>query len=228
MLNKRIFKYIALLSTLALVIVLSACGNSESSSSEKSKTELGDKTIEIPYIASDNSTPRSLVIAEVLKKAGYDVTTTPVPASGPLYAAVSTNEDAFHASGIFPETDKSYYEKFKDNLTLYDGKHLINNVKVGLAVPKYVQNINSIKDLKDDKDFGKSVDWTIQGTDNRNGVMQQTNDELDRDDLSKYSLNKSSDQEQFKKSKKRINSNNLFFSRQWNPIGSLKKSMPKC
>ena len=42
---------------------------------------------------------------------------------------------------------------------------------------------------------------TIQGTDNRNGVMQQTNDELDRDDLSKYSLDKSSDQEQFKNSK---------------------------
>ena len=93
----------------------------------------------------------------------------------------------------FPETDKRYYDKFKDTLTLYDEKHLIDHVNVGLAVPKYVQNIDSIKDLKDDKDFGKSVDWTIQGTDNRNGVMQQTNDELDRDDLSKYSLDKSSD-----------------------------------
>ena len=52
--------------------------------------------------------------------------------------------------------------------------------------------------------------------------MQQTNDELDRDDLSKYSLDKSSDQEQFKKFKKHINNNNLFFSHQWNQIGSLK------
>ena len=32
--------------------------------------------------------------------------------------------------------------------------------------------------------------------------MQQTNDELDRDDLSKYSLDKSSDEEQFKKIQK--------------------------
>lgn len=123
---------------------------------------------------------------------------------------------------IFPETDKRYYDKFKDTLTLYDDKHLIDHVNVGLAVPKYVQNIDSIKDLKDDKDFGKSVDWTIQGTDNRNGVMQQTNDELDRDDLSKYSLDKSSDQEQFKKIQKHINNNNLFFSHQWNQIGSRK------
>ena len=56
------------------------------------------------------------MIAEVLKKAGYDVTTTPVPASGPLYATVFVSDDAFHASGIFPETDKRYYDKFKDTL----------------------------------------------------------------------------------------------------------------
>lgn len=50
--------------------MLSACGNSGSSSgsSDDSQTSLGNKEIEIPYIASDNSTPRSLVIAEVLKK----------------------------------------------------------------------------------------------------------------------------------------------------------------
>lgn len=103
MLKRRSSKFLGLLATLALAIVLSACGNSGSGSgsSDDSQTSLGNKEIEIPYIASDNSTPRSLVIAEVLKKAGYDVTTTPVTASGPLYAAVSENSDSFHASGIF-------------------------------------------------------------------------------------------------------------------------------
>ena len=50
--------------------MLSACGNSGngSGSSDDSQTSLGNKEIEISYIASDNSTPRSLVIAEVLKK----------------------------------------------------------------------------------------------------------------------------------------------------------------
>ena len=80
MLKRRSSKFLGLLATLALAIVLSACGNSGSGSgsSDDSQTSLGNKEIEIPYIASDNSTPRSLVIAEVLKKAGYDVTTTPV------------------------------------------------------------------------------------------------------------------------------------------------------
>ena len=200
MLKRRSSKFLGLLATLALAIVLSACGNSGSSSgsSDDSQTSLGNKEIEIPYIASDNSTPRSLVIAEVLKKAGYDVTTTPVTASGPLYAAVSENSDSFHESGIFPTTDKSYYDKFKSKLTIYDDKHLIDNAKVGLAVPKYVQDVDSISELKN-SDFGKSVDWTIQGTDARNGVMQETKDELDSDNLDKYSLKESSDQDQFKK-----------------------------
>ena len=68
MLKRRSSKFLGLLATLA--IVLSACGNSGngSGSSDDSQTSLGNKEIEISYIASDNSTPRSLVIAEVLKK----------------------------------------------------------------------------------------------------------------------------------------------------------------
>ena len=51
--------------------------------------------------------------------------------------------------------------------------------------------------------------------------MQQTNDELDRDDLSKYSLDKSSDQEQFKNSKA-YQQQQPILSHQWNQIGSRK------
>ena len=151
------------------------------------------------------------------KKAGYNVTTTPVQASGPLYASVSQDSDSFHASGIFPSTDKSFYNKFKSNLTVYDKKNLVDNVKVGLAVPKYEQDIDSISDLNSKKSttssntgnssnsFGKSVDWTIQGTDARNGVMKQTKSELDDGQLDKYSLKESSDQDQFKTIQKLIN-----------------------
>lgn len=195
--KRRLIKAFCLIATLALALVLSACGNSGGSSDNK-KTSLGVKDVEIPYIASDNSTARSLVIAEVLKKAGYNVTTTPVPASGPLYASVAEDKNQFHADGILPSTDKKYYDKFKNKVNVYKQHHLISDVKVGLAVPKYETDVSSIRDLKN-KDFGKSVDWTIQGTDKRNGVMKQTQDEIGNDDLEKYSLNKSSDQEQFKK-----------------------------
>ncbi|MBF7015957.1 glycine betaine ABC transporter substrate-binding protein [Staphylococcus durrellii] len=197
MIKRRLIKMVGLVATLALALVLSACGNGGGSSDNK-KTALGSKDVEIPYIASDNSTARSLVIAEVLKKAGYNVTTTPVQASGPLYASVSEDKNQFHADGIFPSTDKKYYDKFKNKVTVYNQNHIIDKAKVGLAVPKYEQDVDSIRDLKN-KDFGKSVDWTIQGTDERNGIMKQTKDEIGENDLKKYSLKKSSDQDQFKK-----------------------------
>ncbi|MCU5746927.1 ABC transporter substrate-binding protein [Staphylococcus sp. SQ8-PEA] len=196
MFKRRLFKTVAVITTLALALVLSACGKGGSSSDQA--TSLGDKDVEIPYVATDNSAARSLVIAEVLKKAGYNVTTTPVMASGPLYASVSQDKNQFHASGIFPSTDKKYYNKFKDKLSVYDKKHLVDDAKVGLAVPKYMKNVDSIRDLKK-KDVGKQFDWKVQGTDKRNGVMKQTDDEIGDNDLDKYSLEKSSDQEQFKK-----------------------------
>lgn len=191
MLKQRSFKLVGLITTLLLALMLSACSNG----SDDTKS-LGKKEIEIPYIASDNSTVRSLVIAEVLEEVGYDVTTTPVQASGPLYATVSENNNAFHASGIFPSTDKTFYNKYKDKIIVDDTNHFISDVKVGLAVPKYVEDIDSISDLKD-KEFGDSVDWKIQGTDARNGVMKLTKKELDSDDLKRYSLEESSDQAQF-------------------------------
>lgn len=191
MLKQRSFKLVGLITTLLLALMLSACSNG----SDDTKS-LGKKEIDIPYVASDNSTVRALVIAEVLEKVGYDVTTIPVQASGPLYATVSENSDSFHASGIFPSTDKEYYNKFKDDINVYDTNHFISDVKVGLAVPKYVEDINSISDLKD-KEFGDSVDWKIQGTDARNGVMKLTKKELDSDDLKRYSLEEASDQTQF-------------------------------
>ncbi|MEX2948769.1 glycine betaine ABC transporter substrate-binding protein [Staphylococcus warneri] len=196
MFNSKGTKFLALVFTLALVMVLSACGNSGGgNSSDKENTSVGGKEIEIPYVASDNSAARSLVMAEVLKKAGYDVTTTPVQASGPLYTSVAHNPDSFHASGIFPNTDKSYYNKFKSNLTKYDQENLVDDVRVGLAVPKYVKDVDSIDDLKDHKeDFNND----IQGTDARNGVMKQTKGELDEDALDGYNLKEASDQDQFK------------------------------
>ncbi|WP_251521899.1 MULTISPECIES: glycine betaine ABC transporter substrate-binding protein [Staphylococcus] len=199
MFKHRSLKILGLIATLALAIVLSACGNGSSS---QKKPSLGNKDIEIPYVATDNSAARSLVIAEVLKKAGYDVTTTPVQASGPLYADVSGNKDAFHASGIFPTVDKSYYDKFKSKITKYDKHSFVDDVKVGLAVPQYAQNINSISDLKDNEQFGKAVNHKIQGTDARNGVMKATKDEIGSGDLKDYELNESSDQAQFKQLQK--------------------------
>lgn len=200
MLKKKTMKSLGLVVTLMLVVLLSACGNDNSDSD--SATELGDKKIEIPY-KGDNSAARSLVIAEVLEDAGYEVITTPMSASGPMYSTTSENANAFNASGIFPSTDKSYLNKHS-NLEVYDKKNLIDKAKVSLAVPKYMDDVDSIDDLKDNKDLGKSVDWNITGTDDRNGVMKETNEALQDDDFKDWNLKTSSDEEMLSELQKKI------------------------
>ena len=128
----------------------------------------------------------------------------------------------------FHQQTKAFTTNSKSQLTVYDKKNLVDNVKVGLAVPKYERNIDSISDLNSSKSFGKSVDWTIQGTDDRNGVMKQTKSELDDGQLDQYRLHKSSDQDQFKAIQKLINNKSLSSSRLWNQAGSPKSSISKC
>ena len=65
MFKKSSFKVLGLLAT--RLSNCAKCGNGDSGSSSDGNTSLGKKDVNIPYIASDNSTPRSLVIAEVLK-----------------------------------------------------------------------------------------------------------------------------------------------------------------
>lgn len=66
MLKKKSVKILGLVSIIVLSLLISACSNG-SEASNSSKTSLGGKEVEIPYVATDNSAARSLVIAEVLK-----------------------------------------------------------------------------------------------------------------------------------------------------------------
>ena len=52
--------------------------------------------------------------------------------------------------------------------------------------------------------------------------MQETKDELDSDNLDKYSLKESSDQDQFKKIQSAFKQQEPIVSQQWNLAGSLK------
>lgn len=177
-------------ASIVLLGMLSACSDTASSSEET--VQLGGENIEIPYMG-DGSTARSLVLAEVLEDAGYDVTRTRVEASGPLYASTAENTDTLHASGRFPSTDKAYLDKYGNNLEVYNDENLIDDAAASLVVPEYMDDISSIEDMKDNKELGESVDWTITGTDPRNGVMINTEDGLEDNDLDDWDLSENSE-----------------------------------
>lgn len=184
---KRNIKVLGLATSLAFVLILAACGDSSASNEN---IPLGGKDIEIPYTGA-GSTARSLVLAEVLDDAGYNVTSTPVESSGTLFASAAEDRDTFHASGWFPSTHKRYLDKYGDQLEVYDTEDLIDDVSLSLAVPTYMDDVDSIEDLKDNDELGDAVDWEITGIDPRTGIMKDTEKGIEDNDLDEWDLKES-------------------------------------
>lgn len=184
---KRNIKVLGLATSLAFVLILAACGDSSASNEN---IPLGGKDIEIPYTGA-GSTARSLVLAEVLDDAGYNVTSTPVESAGTLFASAAEDRDTFHASGWFPSTHKRYLDKYGDQLEVYDTEDLIDDVSLSLAVPTYMDDVDSIEDLKDNDELGDAVDWEITGIDPRTGIMKDTEKGIEDNDLDEWDLKES-------------------------------------
>lgn len=189
MLRKNI-KLMGLVTALAFAMILTACNSS--SGNDGDELELGGKDIEIPY-AGAGSTARSLVLAKALEDVGYHVTSTPVGATGPMFAMTAENKDTLNASGWFPSTDKKYLDKYGDDIKVYKESNFIDKASLSLTVPEYMDDVDSIEDLKDNKELGKSVHWTITGIDPRTGMMKNTKKGLDNNDLDKWDLHEGSE-----------------------------------
>lgn len=182
-------KLFGLIPALAFAVILGAC-----SEDGKSSVSLGGKDIEIPY-ADAGSTVRSLVLAEALEEVGYNVKLTQVESAGSMFASTAESKDTLHASGWFPSTHKEYLDKYGDNIEVYKKSNFIDNASLSLTVPEYMDDIDSIEDLKDNKELGDAVDWTITGIDPRNGIMKKTDKAIENNDygLGNWKLQKGSE-----------------------------------
>jgi len=191
---KRYLKPLGVISILALAVILTAC--SGDAQSKDKNIELGEKDIEIPY-SDAGSTVRSLVLSEVLEDVGYDVTLTQVQSDGSMYASISENKNAFHTSGWLPSTHREYFDKYGDDIEAYKSSDIIEKPSLSLAVPEYMDDIDSMADLKDNKKLGKSLNWTITGVDPRTGIMKKTDKAIEDNDygLGDWKLDEGSEAE---------------------------------
>ena len=103
----------------------------------------GDK-IKLAYVAWDSEIASHNVMKIVLEDMGYKVTLTQVEA-GPLWTAVADGSADASLAAWMPLTHKTYAEKFEGKFEELGVN--MEGVKVGLAVPKYM-DIDSIEDLK--------------------------------------------------------------------------------
>ncbi|HLQ83706.1 MAG TPA: glycine betaine ABC transporter substrate-binding protein [Pseudogracilibacillus sp.] len=196
------FRFTSLVLMLILVLALAACGGNNNASEENNETEdngtteetgdleIGQENITVPYVAWARETISTHMLANLLEQVGYNVDVSQVEA-GPMFSSVADGSADFHTSAWFPATHASYWEEYEDDLVRVN--ETLDSAPLALTVPSYVEDVNTMEDLKDNDEFGESVDWEILGIDPGAGIMQNTEKALDEYELDNWDLTTSSE-----------------------------------
>ncbi|WP_209861436.1 glycine betaine ABC transporter substrate-binding protein [Paenibacillus shirakamiensis] len=104
----------------------------------------GDK-LTLSYVAWDSEIASTTLLSYLLEdRLGFKVTSLQVEA-GPMWTGVANGDVDATASAWLPLTHADYWAKYKDQVE--DLGPNMTNVRTGLVVPAYVNNIQSIEDL---------------------------------------------------------------------------------
>ncbi|KFN93360.1 substrate-binding/permease component of an ABC superfamily glycine/betaine transporter [Tetragenococcus muriaticus PMC-11-5] len=134
-------------------------------------TETNKGTITLAYAQQDDQVVSTNVIAQVLEEQGYDVNMTSLDIPVVWQAVADGQADAMTGAWI-PITHQAQYEEFKDDLDDL-GPSIDNEAKLGLVVPSYMEDVNSIEDLDD------QANQEIIGIEPGAGIVEATDETLD-------------------------------------------------
>lgn len=171
---KKVNKLIPALA--GTLLLLSACsGGEESAANEGSTEDKGSISIGMNNWAENVAVSNMWKI--VLEEKGYDVSLEPVE-KAILYEGLTSGDLDIGMEIWLPNTDKAFYEKYEEEIvwrdTWYEGTDL------ALVVPSYMEDINSIEDLKANPEL---FDSEIYGIDPGSSLMGLTEEVI-----SDYSL----------------------------------------
>ncbi|KFN92639.1 ABC transporter permease/substrate binding protein [Tetragenococcus muriaticus] len=136
-----------------------------------SMTETNKGTITLAYAQQDDQVVSTNVISQVLEEQGYDVNMTSLDIPVVWQAVADGQADAMTGAWI-PITHQAQYEEFKDDLDDL-GPSIDNEAKLGLVVPSYMEDVNSIEDLDD------QANQEIIGIEPGAGIVEATDETLD-------------------------------------------------
>jgi glycine betaine/proline transport system substrate-binding protein len=145
-------------SAIALIgLMLAGCGSTaapktneasvQPATNEPAKTaQPEDKKVVLGYVNWDEDVAVTHLWKNLLEKKGYSVDLRQLDI-GPLYTALNQGGVDVHFDVWMPLTNKNYMDKFSANFVTL-GKWYKAETKMGYVVPKYMDKINSIEDLK--------------------------------------------------------------------------------
>ncbi|MFD1361785.1 glycine betaine ABC transporter substrate-binding protein [Lentibacillus salinarum] len=202
---------------LAFVVILAGCGdktNSQAKDDGNSGNESsGDKgTIEMAQINWAENIAVTNMWKVILEDKGYDVNLNMLD-MGVIMQGLADGDLDINLEVWLPVQDQVYLEEYKDEVTFAE-EPWYDNAKVGLVVPTYLEDINSIDDLNENKEM---FDGEITGFDAGAGTMEVTKDELIPEYDLDYELLPSSEPAMISEIDRAINNEEPIVSPLWSP-----------
>ncbi|WP_208591361.1 glycine betaine ABC transporter substrate-binding protein [Gracilibacillus suaedae] len=175
-------KELSILLALLVVAVLTACGDTNDSSNsddqtegdEESPTEVNEEEITIGQINWAENIAVTNMWKAILEEKGYNVKLNVLDMGVMMQALESGDLDA-HLEIWLPVQDANYLKEYQDTVNFSEATWF-DNAKVGLVVPEYVEEVNSIEDLNEHKDL---FEGQIVGFDAGAGTMDVTKELID-------------------------------------------------
>lgn len=143
-------------------------------------------SVNIAYVEWADNIASSNVLRVVLEQQGYQVETTSLSAAA-MWQAVAFG-DADMMTAWLPTTHAQYYSQLEDQVENLGPN--FEGTRLGLVVPSYVEEVNSIEDLASHAD---EFDDTITGIDPGAGIMSITEQAMEDYGLDDLELTTGSD-----------------------------------
>ena len=181
-------KILATVSALALSASLVACSSDSSDSASGSDND-GDKgTITMGYIPSwTDGLSTAYLLQNKLEEAGYTVEHEQLNDAAVVYTALASGDIDIYPSAWSEFTHKQYMDKYSDKIEDYGAYY--ENARLTWAVPEYMDDVNSIEDLKGQADrFGGQVVGIEPGA----GLTKASQETIEGYELDGYNLSTSS------------------------------------
>ena len=138
----------------------------------------GSGKLTIPYISWAEDVALSNLLQQVLEDKGYSVKLKQLQA-GVIFSSLAKGETDVFLDYWLPTTHKDYKEQYGDKIE--DLGVWYDSATLELTVPSYVEDVNSIADLKKHAD---KFDNEIVGIDSGAGIMDQVSNSA----IPKYNL----------------------------------------
>ncbi|GAB4075219.1 glycine betaine ABC transporter substrate-binding protein [Barrientosiimonas marina] len=175
---------------LLLTFGLAACSNDQEgeAAQDKAVDSDDDKTITIGQDPYDFATVPAYLSKEILEREGYDVEIE-VADVGILYQSLSNGDiDAF-VDVWAPGLQKEYLEKYEGDFKI--AGTLYSDMPYGVAVPDYLEDIDSIEDVKE---HPEKFDGKIYAIEPGSGMSKTTERMVDEYNMADFEVQNSSSQ----------------------------------